>query len=301
MKGALADRPLGFKLLFLLLLVVLGNLFFSAIGLGLGALLYDMDSQELLARLMSMEGPGMAKLFKLVQGFTSIGTFIVPAFVGAYLFSKQPSELLRTQSFPQPVLLTVFLVVVTGLGAGTISDLLFHFTQQIAWPAGWEAIKEWSLQSQDLMQKQYAVLLEMHNSLDFVEVLIVMAVLPALGEEALFRGLLQPLLGQWLKRHAAVFLTAFCFALLHQQITAFLSIFALGIILGYIKEWTRSLWVPSLLHMLNNALIVGAVYFFEVDYSDQQSAIASGNYSQLLLLVPFAFAMYWFWRHRESA
>lgn len=301
MKGALADRPLAFKLLFLLLLIVMGNLLFSVLGLGLGALLYDLDSQEILNRIMSMEGDGTAKLFKMVQGFTSIGTFLAPAFVGAYLFSKEPTALLRTESFPRPVALVLLLVVLIGLGAGVLSDLLYHFTDQISWPEGWESIREWSAQSQALMQEQYSVLLEMHSAVDFVEVLIVMAFLPALGEEALFRGLLQPLLRGWLKRHGAVILTAFCFALLHQQITAFLSIFALGIILGYIKEWSGSLWVPSLLHLLNNGLIVGAVYFFEVDYSDQQSALAEGSYTQLALLLPFAFAMYWFWRHRDSA
>jgi membrane protease YdiL (CAAX protease family) len=90
--------------------------------------------------------------------------------------------------------------------------------------------------------------------------LLVVAVVPAIGEELLFRGVLQDLFIRWSKNiFLGVLITSLVFALLHFQFLSVLPRFVLGMILGYIFVWTRSLWMPVLAHFINNALAV--VYY----------------------------------------
>ena len=86
-------------------------------------------------------------------------------------------------------------------------------------------------------------------------------ILAAVGEELLFRGLIQRLFSEWLKNnHWAVIITALLFSALHMQFFGFLPRFVLGVFLGYLFVWTRSLWIPIFAHFVNNAAAV-TVYF----------------------------------------
>ncbi|MFA5196683.1 MAG: CPBP family intramembrane glutamic endopeptidase, partial [Bacteroidales bacterium] len=90
----------------------------------------------------------------------------------------------------------------------------------------------------------------------FINILMI-AVLPAIGEEFFFRGVLQRLLGEWFKNvHVAVIVTAVIFSAFHLQFYGFLPRFLLGMFLGYIFYWSGSLWVPIIVHFINNGLAV---------------------------------------------
>ena len=118
------------------------------------------------------------------------------------------------------------------------------------------------------MEDQIARFLQMNNPLDLIQVFFVMALLPALGEESLFRGALQPVLRRKLSGHAAVWITAALFALMHQQFYTFLPILALGAVLGYLREWSGSIWLSVIMHLVNNGSIVIGVYFSGMTYAE---------------------------------
>lgn len=87
--------------------------------------------------------------------------------------------------------------------------------------------------------------------------LLVAAVVPALGEEVLFRGMLQPQLQSLTKHpHVGIWLTAFVFSAIHFQFVGFLPRMLLGAFLGYTYWWSASLWVPIGLHFLFNGVQV---------------------------------------------
>jgi membrane protease YdiL (CAAX protease family) len=82
-----------------------------------------------------------------------------------------------------------------------------------------------------------------------------MALLPSLFEEFLFRGTLQPFLTKWfVNKHIAIIVTAFIFSAIHLQFFGFFPRFLLGIYLGYLFLWGKSLWLPILAHFLHNAI-----------------------------------------------
>ena len=87
--------------------------------------------------------------------------------------------------------------------------------------------------------------------------LLMVAVLAAVGEELIFRGILVKLFREWTGNiHLAVIIPALLFSTLHLQFYGFFGRLALGIILGYLFVWSGSLWVPIAVHFLNNAMAV---------------------------------------------
>lgn len=94
------------------------------------------------------------------------------------------------------------------------------------------------------------------------------AVIPAIGEELLFRGLMQRHLAESFRNvHIAIVVTAVIFSLVHMQIYSFLPRFFLGIVLGYMLVIGRSIWYPIIAHFINNA--VGVIFYY---LANQQKA-----------------------------
>lgn len=86
--------------------------------------------------------------------------------------------------------------------------------------------------------------------------LFVMALLPAVCEEMMFRGWLQRVLGNRLNYHVAIWVSAFIFSAIHFQFYGFVPRMIIGAALGYLYCYTGSLWAPIIAHFTNNAAAV---------------------------------------------
>ena len=86
--------------------------------------------------------------------------------------------------------------------------------------------------------------------------LFVMAFLPALCEEMMFRGWLQRVLGKTVSCHTAIWVAAFVFSAIHFQFYGFIPRMLIGAALGYLYHYAGSLWAPIVAHFTNNAAAV---------------------------------------------
>lgn len=86
-------------------------------------------------------------------------------------------------------------------------------------------------------------------------VLFLLAVTPALCEEALFRGMILSGLRR-LGPGAAIGISALMFGLAHASIYRLLPTFFLGLALGYVAWRSRSIYCSMIVHALNNGLIL---------------------------------------------
>jgi membrane protease YdiL (CAAX protease family) len=103
--------------------------------------------------------------------------------------------------------------------------------------------------------------LKARSPVDLTVNIFIMAILPALGEELLFRGIFQPLFAGLTRNiHWGIIITALLFSFFHFEFYGFLPRFLLGILFGYLFIWTSSIWIPVLAHFVNNGIIV--MYFF---------------------------------------
>jgi len=90
--------------------------------------------------------------------------------------------------------------------------------------------------------------------LDGLVSLAVIALLPALSEELVMRGVLLPSLAVWTGPGLGVYLTAAVFGLIHFDAIRLLFTFVLGLLLGLLRVRTASLWPPVVVHSTLNAL-----------------------------------------------
>lgn len=87
--------------------------------------------------------------------------------------------------------------------------------------------------------------------------LLVLALVPAFCEEFFFRGALQNVFADcFSSHHLSIILTASLFSVFHGELFAFLPRFFLGLVLGYLYYYGKSIWVNVVAHFVNNALIV---------------------------------------------
>jgi len=118
----------------------------------------------------------------------------------------------------------------------------------------------------------------------FALTLLLIAVLPALCEELLFRGALMGMLRGVLGDRGRVILVAVLFGLLHLSLARLLPTAALGVVLGLLVVWTGSLWPAVLAHGLNNALAVTAAHFELVPETHELPLVVVSNVLCITLL-----------------
>jgi hypothetical protein len=90
--------------------------------------------------------------------------------------------------------------------------------------------------------------------------LLIIALIPAVGEEMTFRGVLQQSLTRKMNPHLAIILSAAIFSFIHFQFYGFLPRMFLGILLGYMFYVSGSLWTSILMHFVNNGSLVVLYY-----------------------------------------
>ena len=111
--------------------------------------------------------------------------------------------------------------------------------------------------------------------------LLTVGVVAALGEELVFRGIVQQQMNKFVQNPIlSIWITAIIFSAIHMQFVGFLPRMILGAGLGYLFYWSRSLWLPILVHFLFNSLQVVAYYFLgeKADQFSPDQAIDSPNW-----------------------
>ena len=106
-----------------------------------------------------------------------------------------------------------------------------------------------------------------------------MAIIPAIGEEVLFRGIIQRKIFHKIgDMHISIWLTAILFSAIHLQFLGFFPRVILGAMFGYMYAWSRNLWTPIFAHFVNNATTLLMVYLsnqqlIAVDVENPESSI----------------------------
>lgn len=105
-------------------------------------------------------------------------------------------------------------------------------------------------------------LLDMPHWSDLLINLLIVGLLPATGEELLFRGIIQnEVQRRWNSPTLAIWVTAFVFAVFHFQIVGFIPKLLIGAMLGYAYYVSGNLILPMVMHFINNSLATVSYYF----------------------------------------
>lgn len=218
------------------------RLFKTDIELLLKNHLFDnLDSQQINALRFS-------------QFFTSFGGFIMSSLVIAKVFQQDAVSYLRLDKRPATYMILPGFLLFAGM-MPVVQQLLAW--NELLIPDGSGPLRDLlnSLEKQN--NRIYELLLRENSGYMYIINLLVMALVPAIGEEFFFRGILFRIFERWTGRqHAAVWLTSVLFALIHFQIFKVIPMAVLAGVFAYLLSFTQSLWPGIVLHFLNNALVV---------------------------------------------
>ncbi len=202
-------------------------------------------------------------IIKILQLLSSSLTFILPSIILAYLFGNKILSYLKINRTPG--ILYYIIIPVFMFAIMPALNLIIMWNESIVLPSALKSL-EHSLKAMEESSRNMTMLVISGKSTgDFIFSLIVVAVIPAIGEELLFRGVIQQQLNQTFKNiHLAVFLSSFIFSAIHFQFYGFIPRLLLGMIFGYMFYYSKSLWPAIFAHFFNNA---GALIAFTVSGS----------------------------------
>ena len=119
----------------------------------------------------------------------------------------------------------------------------------------------WARASEDRAQGLTKFLTQFNSAGRFWVGVLVVALVPAVGEELVFRGVIQKNLVRWFSPHVGVWLGAAIFSAIHLQFFGFVPRFLLGLVLGYLYLWSGNILVSMAAHFTQNALQLVLLYF----------------------------------------
>jgi membrane protease YdiL (CAAX protease family) len=145
---------------------------------------------------------------------------------------------------------------------------LVELNAQLKFPSALAALEQQLKASEALATELTQAFIASSNGNQLLLNLIVVAVIPAIAEEFLFRGTLQQFIQFCFKNvHVAVIFGAAIFSAFHGQVYGFMPRWILGILLGYLFAYSGSIWPGVLAHFINNALSL-VVSHFEKSFSN---------------------------------
>jgi membrane protease YdiL (CAAX protease family) len=185
------------------------------------------------------------------------------------------------------------------------NDLMIQWNNSLSMPEPLKWLEFWMRRMEDQMREMTQVLTDFSSPARLLAGFLVIAVLPGIGEELVFRGLLQNKL-QALTRnpHVAIWVAAIIFSAIHFQFYGFLPRMLLGALFGYLYFWSGNLWVPILAHFVNNAFTLLMIYLYQQkisDYDAEASPVASLPLSlgSLVITAGILFYLYTYFKHQR--
>ncbi len=282
-------------------IILISAVFFTIIGTVLASIIFGVDTAQLATLMTNLENPSNIKVLKMMQTVSAIGTFIVPPFILAWLFHPAPLSFLSIDK--KPAGLASFMIIAMLMLAIPFINHLGELNSYFHLPSILKGVEDWMKTSEEQAAKITEAFLIMTNPSELVFNLFMIALIPAIGEELLFRGIVQNIFSRWLKNnHAAVWLSAILFSAMHMQFYGFIPRLMLGVMLGYLLVWSGNIWWPILAHFVNNAAAVIFTYLFQNNLSSfNPDTIGVGADQVITVMLSLAFtAILLFLLHKEG-
>ena len=254
-------NPLWSAVVFLFLTVFSFLLIGPAIGMALSFPFYDGSLQGFITDFQQpMAKPEMRPLLLLTQGVTTLVGLILTPYV--YLRMKYGVHF-SAMSFRKQVSPRAYLYVAGIMLAGMVVNSLF-----IEWNAGLDfsgtEMGDWMRAAEDRAADMTKYMTTFESTGSFLLGLLVIAVIPAIGEEIVFRGFIQRQLAAGLGQpHLAIWISAILFSAIHLQFFGFVPRMLLGALFGYLYYWSGNITIPITAHFVNNASQVVVLYLVQ--------------------------------------
>lgn len=277
------------KLILLVALVITSIIFTLVFGVVIAVPIWGTDVLDKLSAIDNSSDPFQVAMAKYFQIISQLGMFVFPVLIFAFLDGGKIGQYLKLNILPG-----IFICVLSGvciLAAAPLINYISEWNMQMKLPSSLEGAEQWMRDSEDKAAQLTTLFLNVKTFWGFLINILMIGIIPAIGEEFLFRGTLQPLFHKWTKNiHVAVIISAFLFSAIHIQFYGFIPRFLMGILIGYSFVWSGSLWIPVFIHFVNNSTAVIMSYLFTIgNISNKYETIGTGDSASVPLILSLVF------------
>jgi len=229
------------------ILVLAGKLIFSS----------DLSVLDKASDALSKKDLGFMRYILISQ---DISLLIIPSIIIMLLMRPESSGGLTELKMPQ--LKEMGLVVILTFCIFPVTSFTGQINSAMHFPGWLSGMEHWMIDKEDKADNLIEMLVESNTFRVMMLNLLTIALLPAIAEELIFRGVFQKIFSNIFKSgHVAIWFTAFLFSTIHFQFFGFIPRFILGLVFGYLFFWSGTLWLPVISHFVNNAFPVILAYF----------------------------------------
>jgi len=276
MKAAFKNASVFVQLLMLVVVIAFGMLF--SIFLASLLIIFKVGISPEIIMEVQRNLFGYPDLIRGIQFFQTVGIFLFPAGICAWLFSDNYKEYLRID---QPVFLPVAVwTVLSMIAVIPFLNWTYFLNQQMVFPEALKGLENWMKETEAANARTIELILDTKNIQTIVFNFLAVCVVAGICEEFMFRGLLQTLFGRVIRNpHVLVWTIAILFSAIHFQFYGFITRMLLGAWLGYLMYYTKTIWIPVLAHFTNNFYSIGMYYLFQdtPDKVEKMDAIGTGS------------------------
>lgn len=261
------------------LLVSIGVLLLlQGIAVALLPVLFNISLEDLASLIGGNYNiPNGRMAFLFIQGLGGGLGFWLAAYIISSKIDK--ANLHWDIQFSRVNFLGILIVSLITFGGMLFNSFLIDFNSQLVLPESMSGLETWMKETERQMMELTKFLTDFENIQEFLAGIFVIGILAGIGEELLFRGLIQAKMRLYTGSiHWGIWLTAILFSAIHMQFYGFLPRMFLGAIFGYLYVYSGSLVYPILAHIFNNSITVLMVYLakqgsieFDMEATDQVS------------------------------
>lgn len=278
-----------------LIVIVAGTLLFYLFVFA-GALIFRTDMDKMLLLPSSDNSVKEYLILRYVQLFRQVALFIIPSLIIVYLVKKDREPFLGMDKFPGFV--AILLVIILSFLIIPITSYTGGLNSKMNLPDWLSGVENWMKAKEDDAYDLTKLLITSTGFVSLTVNIIILAVIPAFGEELIFRGVLQQLFSRIFRSgHLGIWITSIVFSTIHFQFFGFIPRLILGLSYGYLFYWSRNLWVPVTAHFVNNAIPVILAYYAGWDELREPAT----NIKDQVTMIPFVqiifsiLIFYYFW------
>jgi uncharacterized protein len=255
-------RSLTSKLLVLLGICVLGTFLFTFFGIILGMISTKIPVIQLMEGMKDPKGPKMWYFMMIITGISHLGGFWLAGLAYLKWIENRTFESLNKVSIKPNIIPIIILLVIAFL---PFNEFFVKLNENMELPQSMNGLQKWMKETEENAAKLTAFLMDFTSYPQLIIAFIVIVCFAGIGEELIFRGILQNLfLKKFNNHHTAIWLSAIIFSAIHFQFYGFVPRMLLGAMFGYLYVWSGNLWIPIIAHITNNGFIVIMMYLSKI-------------------------------------
>ncbi|MBB6609463.1 CPBP family intramembrane metalloprotease [Pontibacter sp. Tf4] len=296
MKGFISKETHPVYVILLLLAFMIGGYFVgSFIFAVLATTVFNIGFVEMPdIALDPASHPSGRNIMLLLQGVVQFMSFIVGPLIMLRVLRYKIDPYLN---WKMPV--TPLLVLLSGILMIIImpaNSVVINWNATLNFPDFMNEFEQWARAKEDELAELTKLIANFDDVPKLLVGLLVIAVIPAIGEEIVFRGVLQKQLHRWTGNpHVAIWIAGLVFAAIHVQFFGFVPRAILGALFGYLYFWSGRISVPIVAHFFNNGFTVLLLYLQQtgaVDF-DVESTEPMNWWSVLISFLLSAAVLYY--------